>query len=95
MAVSGALCGLAGGIDYSGVTGQIGAGFSQNWGFIGIPVALLGGLHPAGVLAAGLFFGALFAGSENLARFNTSGTTIVYVIQAVSVLGLLAVRKFR
>ncbi|MBV6458780.1 MAG: hypothetical protein HONBIEJF_01918 [Fimbriimonadaceae bacterium] len=89
MAVSGALCGLAGGIDYSGVTGQIGAGFSQQWGFIGIPVALLGGLHPVGVLAAGLFFGALFAGSENLARFNTSGTTIVYVIQAVAVLGLL------
>lgn len=93
MAVSGALCGLAGGIDFSGVTGQIGAGFSQNWGFIGIPVALLGGLHPVGVLAAGLFFGALFAGSENLARFNSSGTTIVYVIQAVAVLGLLAARR--
>lgn len=92
MAVSGALCGLAGGIDYSGVTGQIGAGFSQQWGFIGIPVALLGGLHPLGVLASGLFFGALFAGSENLARFNTAGTTIVYVIQAVAVLGLLTVR---
>jgi simple sugar transport system permease protein len=90
MAISGGLCGLAGGIDYAGVTGQIGAGFSQNWGFLGIPVALIGGLHPVGVLAAGLFFGALFAGSENLARFNASGTTIVYVIQAVCVLGLLA-----
>src|SRR6185312_16866880 len=41
MLASGALCGLAGGIEYVGVSGQIGTGFSQNWGFLGIPVALV------------------------------------------------------
>lgn len=89
MLVSGGLCGLAGGVDYAGFIGQVGLGFSQDWGFLSIPVALLGGLHPLGVLPSGLFFGALFAGSENLAMFNTLGGTVVYVMQAVAVLAFV------
>ncbi|HRF60971.1 MAG TPA: ABC transporter permease [Fimbriimonadaceae bacterium] len=89
MLLSGALCGLAGGIEYTGISGQLGMGFSQNWGFLAIPVALLGGLHPIGVIGSSLYFGALFAGTENLARFTKAGSTIVYVIQAVAVLGFV------
>lgn len=89
MLMSGALCGLAGGVEYSGITGQLDAGFSQQWGFLAIPVALLGGLNPLGVIASSAYFGALFAGSQNLARFTKSGSTIVYVIQAVAVLGFV------
>ena len=95
MLLSGALCGLAGGIEYTGMTGQLGEGFSQQWGFLGIPVALLGGLNPLAVVASAAYFGALFAGTENLARFTESGTTIVYVIQAVAVLGLVAAQSLR
>ena len=95
MAISGALCGLAGGVDYLGLTGQIGDGFSQNWGFLAIPVALLGGLNPWGVLGSALFFGALMAGGEGLARFNATGTTLVYVIQAVAVLGFVGFTQFK
>jgi ABC-type uncharacterized transport system permease subunit len=94
MLASGALCGLAGGVDYAGFIGQVGLGFSQNWGFLSIPVALLGGLHPLGVLPSGIFFGALFAGSENLAMFNTLGGTVVYVIQAVAVLAFVGVKSW-
>ncbi|MBS1723202.1 MAG: ABC transporter permease [Armatimonadetes bacterium] len=89
MALSGGLCGLAGSVDYLGLVGQIGDGFSQGWGFLAIPVALLGGLHPLGVVASAAFFGALLAGGEGLSRFNTTGATLVYVIQAVAVLGYL------
>jgi simple sugar transport system permease protein len=92
MVVSGGLCGLAGGIEYTGMTGQLGSGFSQQWGFLGIPVALIAGLHPLAVIPSAVYFGALFAGSENLARFTDAGTTIVYVIQAVAVLALVGVR---
>jgi simple sugar transport system permease protein len=92
MLISGALCGLAGGIEYTGVAGQLGAGFSQNWGFLGIPVALLAGLHPLALPLSAGFFGALFAGSENLARFTPAGATLIYVIQAVAVLVFIAVR---
>ncbi|MCW5943645.1 MAG: ABC transporter permease [Fimbriimonadaceae bacterium] len=90
--LSGGLCGLAAGIEYLGITGQLGYGFSQQIGFLAIPVALLGGLHPIGALFSGLYFGALFAGSENLARFSGFGTTIVFVIQGVAVIGFVGLR---
>lgn len=92
IALSGALCGLAGGIEYVGVVGQLGGGYSQQWGFLGIPVALLGGLHPLIAMLSALFFGALFAGSENLARFTPAGATLVYIIQAAAVLAFVAYR---
>ena len=92
MSLSGALCGLAGGIEYLGMAGQLGSGFSQQWGFLGIPVALLGGLNPLLCLGSAGVFGALFAGSEDLARFTQAGTTLVYVIQAMSVLGYVAIK---
>ena len=94
MIVSGALCGLAGGIEYVGIAGQLGSDFSQQWGFLGIPVALLGGLHPIACIGSAVFFGAIFAGSENLARFTSAGATLVYVIQAVAVLGYVGVKAF-
>lgn len=92
MALSGALCGLAGGVEYAGVVGQISSGFSQNWWFLAIPAALIGGLHPLGVVASSGFVGALFAGSENLARLSAGGTTLIYVMQAMGVLGFVALQ---
>lgn len=95
MAISGGLCGLAAGIEYTGLTGQLDTGFSQQWGFLAIPVALLGGLNPIGTIGSSLYFGALFAGSENLARFTKSGSTMVYVIQAVAVLGFVGLQAWQ
>ncbi len=89
MLLSGALCGLAGGVDYTGIAGQLGSGFSQGWGFVAIPTALLGGLSPMGVVLSSGFFGALFAGSDNLAGFTTSGATVIYAMQGVAVLGFV------
>lgn len=94
MLLSGALCGLAGGVEYVGIAGQLGADFSQQWGFLGIPVALLGGLHPLLCIGSAVVFGALFAGSENLARFTNAGATLVYVIQAVAVLGYVGIKAY-
>ncbi len=92
MLISGGLCGLAGGVEYAGISGQLGTSFSQGWGFLAIPVALIGGLHPLWVALSALYFGALFAGSRNLAGFTEQGTTVIYVIQAAAVLGLIALR---
>lgn len=91
MALSGALCGLAGSVDYAGLIGWVGSGFSQNWGFLAIPVALLGGLNPIGTGLSALFFGGLFAGSEELRRYTPIGNSVVPVVQAVAVLGYVAV----
>lgn len=92
MLLSGGLCGLAAASEYLGAAGAVDRGFSQNWGFLGIPVALVGNTHPIGVLLSALFFSGLFAGSENLARFTTGGPTLLYVMQGVAVLALVAVR---
>lgn len=95
MALSGGLCGLAAGVDYLGLSGQVGDGLSQNWGFLAIPVALLAGLNPWGVLGTSLYFGALMAGGEGLARFNSAGTTLVAVIQGVAVLGFVGAMRLK
>lgn len=94
LAISGALCGLAGGVEFTGMAGLLGADFSQGWGFMAIPVALLGGLHPIGTVFSALFFGAVFAGSENLGRFTNSGSTLLYVIQAAAVFGLVGIKAY-
>ncbi len=94
LALSGALCGLAGGVELVGISGMLGTGFAQGWGFMAIPVALLGGLHPIGVIFSALLFGGIFAGTENLARFTTGGPTLLYVIQGVAVFGLVGFRIF-
>jgi ABC-type uncharacterized transport system permease subunit len=95
LALSGALCGLAGGVELVGISGLLGTGFAQGWGFMAIPVALLGGLHPIGVIFSAILFGAIFAGTENLARFTTGGPTLVYVIQAIAVFALVGFQIFR
>jgi general nucleoside transport system permease protein len=89
MAMSGGLCGLAGAVDYAGLTGRLADGFGQNWGFIAIPVALLGGLNPWGTLASALYFGGLFAGSDNLKRFTPIGNSLVPAVQGVAVLAFI------
>lgn len=98
MALSGGLCGLAGGIEYVGLAGQLGTTFSQQWGFLAIPVALLGGLNPYGVALSSVYFGALFAGSDQLSRFTAGGSvgsTLIYVIQGLAVLVIVGFAAWR
>lgn len=93
--ISGALCGLAGGIEYLGSSGILFDDFSPGWGFLGIPVALLAGLNPIGALASGLYFGALFAGSKNLEAFGSTGSALVFAMQGAAVLAFVAISRFR
>jgi simple sugar transport system permease protein len=66
MAASGAFAGFAGGIEVLGVRGRLIEGFSPGYGFEAIAVALLGRLHPVGIIGAALLFGALDAGGAGL-----------------------------
>jgi simple sugar transport system permease protein len=62
LALSGALAGLAGGLEISGVRHElVFSDADSGYGFTGIAVALLGRLNPVGVIAAALFFGLLRA----------------------------------
>lgn len=90
MLTSGALAGLAGAIEVAGVTGRLFEQFSGGQGYTAIAVALLARLHPVGVAAAAIFFGALAAGSGAMQRTAGVSAVFVSVVQATVILGLLA-----
>jgi general nucleoside transport system permease protein len=88
---SGALAGLAGGVEVSGVSYALFQNLSPGYGFTGIAVALLGGLNPAGVVLSGVLIGALEAGAGAMQREAGIPAVAVYVVEAVIlVVALLA-----
>jgi len=95
LTVSGALAGLAGGIEVSAVTFRLYEQFSPGYGFTAIAVALLGRLHPGGVVVAAIFFAALDVGSAAMQRSAGVSSVLVSVIQATVIFSLLAVEQYR
>jgi ABC-type uncharacterized transport system permease subunit len=53
-------------------------------------VAFLAGGHPLGVILVGLFFGFLVAGSTNMQAVSGVPASIVWLIQSLPVLVLIA-----
>jgi general nucleoside transport system permease protein len=86
---SGAIAGLAGGIEVSGVSYALFQNLSPGYGFTAIAVALLAGLHPGGVVLAGILFGALEAGAGAMQRDAGVPAVAVYVVQAVIIVVVL------
>lgn len=84
--LSGAVAGLAGGVEVSGVTYALFQNLSPGYGFTGIAVALLGGLHPIGVVVAGILFGALQAGAGAMQREAAVPAVAVHVVEAVVII---------
>jgi simple sugar transport system permease protein len=86
---SGALAGLAGGVELSGVSYALFQNLSPGYGFTGIAVALLARLQPVGVVATGLLFGALEAGAGAMQREAGVPAVAVYVVEAIVILVVL------
>lgn len=90
MAAAGALAGLAGANQVLGVLGRASPGFSAGIGFDAIAVALLGRSHPAGVLLAGLLFGALKAGGRQMQVDAGVSIDLIGIIQALIIVFIAA-----
>jgi simple sugar transport system permease protein len=95
MALSGAVAGLAGGIELLGVTHRLFERFASGYGYSGIAVALLAELHPLATLASALFFGALTTGAGELQRAANISATVATFGQAVVILTLIAFGRMR
>jgi simple sugar transport system permease protein len=96
MAVSGALAGMVAVNEVMGYRYRYYQGFSSGYGFTGIAVALLGRNHPAGVLIAALFFGALTRGGLFVDIFTEHvSKDMVLVLQALVILFVAAEALFR
>ena len=91
MALAGGLAGLVGVGEVLGNAGKFRLGFSPEYGFIGIAVALLGRNQPAGVVAAALLFGALHKGTADL-DLETEHVTheVSLILQALIILSVSA-----
>ena len=92
---SGALAGLAGAIEITGVTFALYENISPGYGYTGIAVALLARLDPLGVIASGVLFGALEAGASAMQRDAGVPSVVVSIIQALIVLGVIVAWPLR
>ncbi len=90
MAVAGAMAGLAGVSQISGVLYRGSPGFSAGIGFEAIALALLGRSHPAGIVLAGLLFGGLRAGGLEMQVATEVPIDLILVIQALVVVFIAA-----
>jgi simple sugar transport system permease protein len=62
--ITGALAGLAGGLEVAGPIGQLTASVSPGYGFAAIIVAFVGRLHPVGILLAAIVMALFYIGGE-------------------------------
>ena len=83
MAISGGLAGLAGAVEVLGLHYRFYDAFSPGYGFDAIAIALLGQLHPFGVVMASLLFGALRAGSVQMQQEAGVSRDIIFAISGV------------
>lgn len=90
--LSGALAGLAGGIEVAGVTYALYENISPGYGYTAIAVALLAGLHPGLVLVSGIFLGALEAGAASMQREAGVPLVLVSVVEAMIILAIVGAR---
>ena len=89
---SGALAGLAGAVEVTGVTYALYENISPGYGYTAIAVALLAGLEPLAVIVAGILFGALDAGAGAMQRDAGVPSVMVTVVEAVLILIFLIPR---
>src|SRR5207237_2700583 len=96
MTISGALAGMVGINEVLGYRYRYYDGFSANYGFTGIAVALLGRNHPVGVLLSAILFGMLIRGAIFVDAFTNNVTKyIVDVLHRIVLLLVAAVALLR
>ena len=93
--ISGALAGLAGSVEYTGVTYALYENLSPGYGYTAIAVALLARLNPLGVLGTAVMFGALQAGGNAMQRDAGVPIALVNVVEAVIILLVIAGDRVR
>jgi ABC-type uncharacterized transport system permease subunit len=96
MAISGGLAGMVGINEVLGYRYRYYDGFSANYGFVGIAVALLGRNHPVGVFLAAILFAILLRGGIFVDAYTIHvSKDIVDMLQGIVILFVAAEAVFR
>jgi simple sugar transport system permease protein len=93
--VSGALAGIAGAVEVSGVTLALYENLSAGYGYTAIVVALLARLDPLAIVPSAILFGALESGALAMQRDAGIPSVVVTAVEAVLVLALLLAERWR
>ena len=93
--LSGALAGLAGAVEVTGVTYSLYENLSPGYGYTAIAVALVGALNPVLTALSGILFGALEAGAAAMQRDAGVPSVLASVVEASIILLLIAFRELR
>jgi general nucleoside transport system permease protein len=92
--LSGALAGLAGAVEVAGRASYVTLDMSPGYGFTGIVIAVLGGLHPAGVVLASAFLAAVQIGTAGMGRSMGVPTFLSDAVLATALLAMLTANLF-
>lgn len=94
MLFAGGFAGLAGAVEVTGVHHRAIEAISSGYGFSGIVVALFGGLHPAGIVPAAVFFGLLLIGADMTQRSAGVPANMILVLQGVIILAIVSAKMY-
>jgi simple sugar transport system permease protein len=86
--LSGAVAGLAGGVELSGTADRLTEGISNGFGYAGIIVAALALLRPSGVAFVALLFGAVQVGGQSIQIIGVSAS-VSTILQAFILFGAI------
>ena len=86
MTLAGGFAGIAGAIEVIGVQHRLLDGVTSGYGFTGIVAALLGSLHPLGLIPASILFGGLLVGAGQMQRAVQVPSSLITAILGLVVL---------
>lgn len=86
LTLAGGFAGLAGVGEVIGVQHRLLPGLTSGYGFTGIVAALLGGLHPFGLIPASILFGGLLVGADSMQRAVQVPSALVTALLGMVVL---------
>ena len=86
LTLAGGFAGLAGVVEVIGVQHRLLEGLTSGYGFTGIVAALLGGLHPIGLIPASVLFGGLLVGADTMQRAVQVPSSLIDAILGLVVL---------
>lgn len=92
--LSGGLAGLAGVGEVCAIQRYLIIGISPGYGFYGIVIAMLGKLHPFGVILASFYFAMIITGAESMSRMTGVPVYLAEVIQGITLLTMLFAMVF-
>ncbi|MCP4401403.1 MAG: ABC transporter permease [bacterium] len=87
--ISGGLAAMAGIGEVCAIHYHLLMDISPGYGYSGIVIAMLGSLHPVGVLLSALFFSIIIIGAQTMSRMTGVPTYIAEVIQGMALMVML------